>query len=405
MIIEKVTLKNFKCFKETNIDFSKITILTGANSSGKSSCLYGLLSALQSTQFPLYLSPNGKYVNMGDFEEFSFNNSRNSVITLDLVINIQRGRKWNIRTDWAINSSNNMPQLQNLRAEGDIFNFSIIKNDVYVLNLRCDKEKYSKTIRFERLEELGKVLLEQNLGGMKWILDVINAVRNFDKNINFISSFRHQPERTYYQKSKSDAKAGRFGEGYIDQISEWENRKSENFQYLTSILRDLGLVRAMKVKQLKGGLFELRVKAKNDKNKGVWVSLADVGFGVSQFLPVIVADLQLSPNSTLLLAQPEIHLHPSVQAALGDYFIKQASEQNKRYIIETHSEYLLNRIRLSIAKEELKPADISVYYFENSADGSETYKIEFCKDGQIKGAPKGFFDTYMMDVMEIALHS
>ena len=110
-------------------------------------------------------------------------------------------------------------------------------------------------------------------------------------------------------------------------------------------------------------------------------------------------------NSTLLVAQPEIHLHPSVQAALGDYLVRRVNQENKRYIIETHSEYLLNRIRLAIVKGEIKPSDVAIYYFANSTDGSTTYPVEFTKDGQIIGAPREFFDTYMMDVMEIALHA
>jgi predicted ATPase len=98
-------------------------------------------------------------------------------------------------------------------------------------------------------------------------------------------------------------------------------------------------------------------------------------------------------------------LHPSVQATLADYFVRQVKESNKQYIIETHSEYLLNRFRLSIVKGEIEPSDVSAYYFENSKDGSKSHQIEFKKNGQIEGAPKGFFDTYMMDVLDIALHA
>ena len=72
MLINKLGLKNFKCFKEVEVDFAKITLLTGENSSGKSSLIYGLLAPFQSEGFPLYLFPNGKYVNMGDSEEISF---------------------------------------------------------------------------------------------------------------------------------------------------------------------------------------------------------------------------------------------------------------------------------------------------------------------------------------------
>ena len=85
--------------------------------------------------------------------------------------------------------------------------------------------------------------------------------------------------------------------------------------------------------------------------------------------------------------------------------MRQVQNKNKRYIIETHSEYLLNRLRLLIVKGEIAAEDIAIYYFENTNKGTDKHAIEFTKDGQIKNAPKGFFDTYMMDVMDIALHA
>ena len=92
MQIHRLALKNFKCFKEVDVSFSKITLLTGENSSGKSSLIYGILAPLQSvntnsiSSFPLYLSLNGNYANMGGFEEVSFNHNLNSC--LDISINL-----------------------------------------------------------------------------------------------------------------------------------------------------------------------------------------------------------------------------------------------------------------------------------------------------------------------------
>ena len=85
-----------------------------------------------------------------------------------------------------------------------------------------------------------------------------------------------------------------------------------------------------------------------------FASLTDVGFGISQFLPVIVSDLQLSNNSCLAVSQPEIHLHPKIQATFGQYLANQVNSTEKQYIVETHSEYLINRIRLLLVTGELK---------------------------------------------------
>jgi predicted ATPase len=83
----------------------------------------------------------------------------------------------------------------------------------------------------------------------------------------------------------------------------------------------------------------------------------------------------------------------------------QIKRKKKRYVIETHSEYLINRIRLLIVKGELDPTDISLYYFENTSVGSKYSKIDLTKDGKILNAPKSFFETYLMDSMEIALNA
>ena len=84
---------------------------------------------------------------------------------------------------------------------------------------------------------------------------------------------------------------------------------------------------------------------------------------------------------------------------------KQVNNTDKQYIVETHSEYLINRMRLLIVKGELKPEDVKLYYMENDGIKTTTYAIELTTDGQIRNAPQGFFDTYEMDVMDIALYA
>lgn len=402
MPIHRIALKNFKCFKETDVELSRITVLTGENSSGKSSLIYGILAPFQSKDFPLYLSPNGKYVNMGDFRNISFRNLKSNKIEIIAgLYNSEVG--YDFRSVW-VSDSNDMLKVEYLTAgitypyngESDQIEIEAISDHNYIVKVYDSKDNTQKNYQLEKVSNIIDILEYQ-------LIELISFSSTFDKDyMNFISPFRLAPERTYYRKAKAEEKVGINGEGYIDQILEWEHQKAPQFKKLISILKKLELIRSLKTQQLKGGRFEVNVRT---KSKGVWASLADVGFGISQFLPVIVADLQLSDKSTLLLAQPEIHLHPSVQASLADYFVNQIRETGKQYIIETHSEYLLNRLRLDIVKGILAPDDISVYYFEPSPDGSITYRIEFTKDGQIRNAPKGFFDTYMIDTMDIALYA
>src|ERR1017187_3101984 len=225
----------------------------------------------------------------------------------------------------------------------------------------------------------------------KQMLKMSAFLRTFDENFNFVSSFRLSPERTYYQKTKAALKVDKFGDNAIDQILEWENSKSTKQTALMKALRRLELANELRSRKYSGGRFDIRVVPADSNLPS---SLCDVGFGVSQFLPILVADLQLGKGSTLMVSQPEIHLHPSIQANLADYFCDQTSEHGKRYILETHSESLINRFRLLVTKGKLKEEDVSVYYLGWKAGKPTPHRITFKKNGQISGAPKDFFSTY-----------
>ena len=407
MQIHRLALKNFKCFKEVDISFSKITLLTGENSSGKSSLIYGILAPLQSislygNSFPLYLSLNGDYVNMGGGEDVSFNHNTSSKlgINLNLVTDFE---EFIFDTNWGFEPKNRYPVINDLKMSSRLEQIEVTKelNGDYIasLNLRDGAVVNSVNLRTNNIDDITK----EHYGSYPIIDAFSDSLYNsLDEEFNFVSSFRLHPDRTYYI-SKSNNKVDKFGSGYIDQILDWHDKQSNKLDNLVSLLKSINILSDIRSHKLLGGRFDIEVKV---KSKSKWESLADVGFGISQFLPIIVADLQLSDNSTLIMSQPEIHLHPSVQANLGDYLVKQVNERNKNYIVETHSEYLLNRMRLLIVKGEIQPKDVAVYYFENSVkNGSIAHRIEFTKDGQILNAPKGFFETYMIDTMDIALNA
>lgn len=454
MDLQKITLENFKCFqKTTEIEFGKLTLLTGANSSGKSSIIYSILGAIQSGEFPFQFSTNGKYVNMGDFKEIIFNHQRKEKIKLGFIF--KNGSIHKIQTIWSEDSNNNLPKLYELKAEADDFDLYIkFLRKKYVIDFTYNPEKdpknkflptgllnelnnvfiqTSKTSKNskkkERVEKdnvtnfISEVTSAHSIKGLildeipsfefkskgkgffrlKLIFDEISKIfSNYDEQINFISSFRLHPERTYLEETKSKLKVNNYGDGYLDQIIYWETKNKPKFNQLIKILKELNLLESIKSKRLEGGRYEISVQVKKG---GIDTSLSDVGFGISQFLPIIVADLQLPKSSTLFIAQPEIHLHPSVQSSFGDYLIKQMKSEDKNYVIETHSEYLLNKIRLAIVKGEIKENDVKIYFVDNHSDSNPIHRISFTKKGQILNAPDNFFKTYMMDVMEIAINA
>jgi hypothetical protein len=248
----------------------------------------------------------------------------------------------------------------------------------------------------ELFEADGNVFLVRRL------TEMCDHVDRFSRHANYVSSFRLPPDRTYYRRTKAALKVDKFGDNWIDQLVEWEQAESEEFKTLNEMCGDIGLASGIKTKHYGGGRFEMRI---NPFDGAIDSALTDVGFGVSQFLPLLIADLQLGRQSTFITSQPEIHLHPKIQAEYVNCLVKAAAKEEKRYILETHSEYLLNRFRLLIVKGEISPEDVAVYYLARNKGGVRNHRLTFKKDGSIHGAPKEFFETYMMDAMEIALHA
>ncbi len=220
------------------------------------------------------------------------------------------------------------------------------------------------------------------------------------ESVGHIDSFRLAPQRTYYESSRASVRITRYGDNYVEQMSRWEAENAPEAAELRQNLKELGVLADFKIRRLTGGRLELAGKP---KASAVMTNLTDLGFGTSQVLPVLVAINQLEPGSLFSVSQPETHLHPEVQALLANYFVRLTRDRNMSFIIETHSEYLINRLRLLLANGEIAQEDLSVVYVTNSGKEARACPVELRPDGSIDGAPRDFFDTYMMDVMDLAL--
>ena len=164
--------------------------------------------------------------------------------------------------------------------------------------------------------------------------------------------------------------------------------------------RESGLFDDFSVKQLakiEGGPFQLQVrKFGRSGRKGPKRNLVDVGFGVSQVLPVLAALFRADEPPMFLLQQPELHLHPSAQAALGSLLCRTA-EGGRQLIIETHSEYIIDRVRTDIRdrRTALTPDDVSVLFFERSDLNVRIRSLRFDDQGNVLGAPDGYGQFFM----------
>lgn len=149
--------------------------------------------------------------------------------------------------------------------------------------------------------------------------------------------------------------------------------------------------------------FQLRLQSQGGGSE----NLSDVGQGIQQVLPVIAYSkaLQLGTHGlkTLLVEEPELHLHPSAHAAVGDLFVDAVqSSRDNQVIVETHSENLILRIRRRVATGELSPSDVNLIYFDNRNGESNAHIIEIRPDGSVSDWPQGIFSEDLTEVREIS---
>ena len=145
---------------------------------------------------------------------------------------------------------------------------------------------------------------------------------------------------------------------------------------------------------------ELKVRVATE---GVDQDLTHVGVGVSQVLPILVMSLLAEEDTTLIFEQPELHLHPKVQTLLGDFFLSMAL-LGKQCIVETHSEYLINRLRFRAASAPLEQSisDVMKIYLVEKIEETSTFKEIIVNDyGAIPDWPEGFFDQSQLEAEEI----
>ena len=141
--------------------------------------------------------------------------------------------------------------------------------------------------------------------------------------------------------------------------------------------------------------FQLEIRKWGKKRKGVKRNLMDVGYGVSQILPLLV-ELLSDDESLFLLQQPEVHLHPSAQAALGSLFCSTAAS-GRQLIVETHSEYIIDRVRMEIRDRatDLKAEDVSILFFERTDLDVHIHSLRFDEQGNLLDAPDGYGQFFM----------
>ncbi len=222
-----------------------------------------------------------------------------------------------------------------------------------------------------------------------------------DAHLPYASSpIRSKPMRIYQPKLLTWDSEGNFAPMYLANLFEtergnWDALKAK----IDAFGSESGLFEEILIHtfgQNDGGPFEVQVRKASKRVKGKNRNLIDVGYGVSQILPIVIELVRSDSTQLLLLQQPEVHLHPSAQAALGSLLLQNAHKK-RIVIVESHSDHLLNRIRMDLRDgvSSRKPEDVSILYFENSDLSSRIHSLRIDEQGNVLDAPQSYGRFFM----------
>jgi predicted ATPase len=278
---------------------------------------------------------------------------------------------------------------------------------IYQLFTEGSLLKNSPKNRFEVLKNYGvqsvhSDLFTRNLLNVIEDLKVtIKAYEDLFQNTYYLAPLREYPKRTYQWSGERPQNVGKYGELTVAALLASRKKDSEVEISVAKALKDLGLIHGFRLNRITQNRGDYEILVQRSPNSAE-VLITDVGFGVSQVLPILVLCYYAPKGSTLIFEQPEIHLHPSVQAGLADIFIEVIKTRNIQIIIESHSEHLLRRLQRRMAEEKdgFTNDDAALYFCKMNDQGdSELVTLDIDDYGNICNYPDGFFGDEMGDLV------
>ena len=390
--ITRVTVEGYKSLiTSQSIDIKPITVLAGANSSGKSSILQPLLllkQTLDASYDPGALLLDGPNVRFTSARQFlSKRNVAEQTDSFKVAIHV--GPTASLEAVFGREGEQPISITNMTFVEGE--EKLSIKTDMSDSEIRqslSDEQKsFAETVeKFEKspvtyFVKRNRCFLEVAFRVQKDNQDILFMLGPIGKNIDrhirriiHLPGLRGNPERTYPVTAVGSEFPGTFEKYVASVIAQWQNSNEDTLRDLNKDLTELGLtwkVLAKRVNETQVALEVGRIQHETERGTHDLVSIADVGFGVSQVLPVIVALHAARPSQIVFLEQPEIHLHPKAQHAMAKV-IARAAKRGVRVVIETHSALTLLGLQTMVATGEVQPEIVALHWFKRAPDGSST---------------------------------
>ena len=425
--MDSVTIENYRCFRgEQTARMAPLTLLVGENSTGKTSFL-ALLRALWDVAtyetIPDFRRPP---YDLGAFSEIVYNDSsRDDQPDSFQAGFLDSGNAVSFRFTFQDVYGVTFP-VSRYAASGEV-SFEVVawperrgefrlcienrrwKVDSPIVRLDSSRERllpihlvvWSVLRRSERSEELS--LDEDDVGRVEEsqeCLELWQSHRRYflghDGALFAGAPVRSKPKRTYDPSRLIPDPEGEYVPTYLADMSRRDLAKWKKLkERLEKFGSDSGLFDEISIESFgrtdDATPFQVHIRKFGGKLKGNRRNLIDVGYGVSQALPLMTELLRPDAPPMFLLQQPEVHLHPSAQAALGSLFCSIAGP-DRQLVVETHSDYIIDRVRMDVRDEktDLKPEDVSILYFERGDSGVKIHSIRMDGHGNILDAPEGY---------------
>ncbi len=427
-MLTHLKLENFKIWRSTGpTRLAPITLLLGTNSSGKSSLIQSLLLIRQTVKgddpnLDLNLgNPDADdTVTLGLFKDVLCRHGAASESTSATQVGIEF--RWS--EDGQAESStlfsaryNKGPagsaELAFLRLGKDGQGFSVQrrKPGIYRLSLATQAKPLGQSADYRPQRSFAFSASTLNkLGAQGELIQPIGpALLEELGRIIYLGPVRRLAQRDYVWAGRMPAHIGDDGAKAVDaliasglarQQAKKRNQpvptEAQLFEKTIRWLKDMNLADGLSIRALgNSARYELLIENGDQAS-----NLKDVGVGVSQVIPVIVAALFAQPGHIVIVEEPESHLHPLAQSKLAELLAQVSKERNVQFIVETHSEHLFRRMQTLIAKQQITLKDAAMYFVERDGKAARMRPLELDDFGRVKNWPEGFFGDALGETRE-----
>lgn len=416
-MIKQIRLSNFKAWKDSKaVELAPVTMLLGTNSSGKSTLLQSLLLLKQTAASPdrsIHLNLGGDEINdifnFGGFDDVIFHGAK-APLHFEIAFDFSRPAEEAITEGTFCCSygktSSGSVAIQDLKLSSGGQTFRAIRRERGAYSIVVDLEsqprgkgRYLAPERSIAFSADAIALLGKEGDDLQ---DLSLTIRRELENIVYLGPLRRKPERDYVWNKGKPGEIGSDGHKVIDALLANSLIKGdEQHSVLKGVakwLKKMGMADDLHVRQVgRSNHYELVVQ-----RKGVTSNLRDVGIGVSQVLPVLTIAYFVPSGSTILLEEPEIHLHPLAQAVLAEMFVEVSRQRQVQFVVETHSEHLFRRMQTLIAQQKTSPELCSMYFIECPRNTASLKVLNVDDFGKVENWPDNFFGDSVGEAREQA---